>query len=93
MTTIYKQFVDDEARTQILNQLRNNENGVTIVFTKADGTERTMLCTLKKIPISSLPKREKAPTASDKAIRVFDLDISEWRSFRWDTLKKVVFKE
>jgi hypothetical protein len=65
---------------------------VTIVFTKKDGTERKMVCTLaeSKIPSEKSPKNT-GKTGSDDAIAVFDLDKTEWRSFRWDSVKKIEF--
>ena len=73
---------------------------ITVVFTKADGTDREMLCTLDseripQVPVSVLPvdgivkesKQRKQP--DEHSIRVFDLDKKEWRSFRFDRLKKV----
>jgi hypothetical protein len=72
--------------------LRADENGVNVVFTKKDGTERAMLCTLieSKIPGDKQPKTptEVASTAG-QAVRVFDIDKGEWRSFRWDSVKTV----
>lgn len=68
-------------------------NDVTITFTKADGTERVMRCTLdpEKYP-PVVVKEGKAPRKeSTTAIRVFDLDIKEWRSFTISSVKKVAF--
>lgn len=74
----------DILKENILEKLRTNE--VTVKFTKADGTERTMRCTLveSKIPADKRPKSSEAQTSSTvgSAIRVFDLDKGEWRSFR-----------
>lgn len=74
----------DPLKEAILEKLRTNET--TVKFTKADGTERTMRCTLveSQIPVDKRPKSAEAQTASTtgSAIRVFDLDKGEWRSFR-----------
>lgn len=69
-----------------------NEGDVRVVFTKKDGTERTMLCTLReeKIPAEFKPKTE-ATNFTDEAMRVFDLEANGWRSFRWDSVKKFEF--
>lgn len=78
----------------ILNQLRNNQTGVTVVFTKLDGSERKMVCTLVegKIPTDKKPYTQTTPaTTSEQAVRVFDLEIEEWRSFRWDSVKRVTY--
>ena len=65
---------------------------VELTFTKKDGTERIMKCTLaeEKIPAENAPKgtdRKK----SDDAVAVFDLENKGWRSFRWDSLKNINF--
>ena len=80
---------DTEAQQHVLQNLRTNEQGIRIVFTKKDGTERSMLCTLSeaKIPQDKQPKTETTTSqASGSALRVFDLEKSEWRSFRWDSV-------
>lgn len=72
---------------------------ITVTFTKADGTDREMLCTLDSLRIPAPPvtssvdgivkesKQRKQP--DEHSIRVFDLEKKEWRSFRFDRLKKV----
>ena len=79
---------DFETRELILNAIR--KTGVTVSFTKKDGTDREMLCTLSEslIPSDKKPKTENTKF-SDDALRVFDLDKKEWRSFRWDSIKTV----
>lgn len=68
-----------------------------ITFTKKDGTERKMFCTLSesRIPADKQPKSgveeaTNSPT-SGSAIRVFDTEANAWRSFRWDSIKDVNF--
>jgi hypothetical protein len=65
---------------------------VTITFTKKDETERVMVCTLKeeKIPSEKSPKNT-GKSQSDDAIAVFDLEKQDWRSFRFDSVKKIEF--
>ena len=79
-------FKSDEDKNWLKNILRERE--VTVIFTKKDGTERKMLCTLSE---NKIPE-EKVPTGSGKtqngdALAVFDLEKEEWRSFRYDSLK------
>jgi hypothetical protein len=74
---------------------------VSVTFVKADGTERQMLCTLKPEqlppppvatgPIDGIVRESKKPRKEPDphSLRVFDLEKSEWRSFRFDRLKKV----
>ncbi len=64
---------------------------VVVTFTKVDGTERTMRCTtnIDLIPEEKRPKEgivysdEIEPTT----VRVFELDLQQWRSFRKDSVK------
>lgn len=72
-----------------------NVKDLCVVFTKKDGTEREMHCTLveARIPNDKLPKTSEESTSqtSGSAVRVFDTEKQEWRSFRWDTVTKVSF--
>jgi hypothetical protein len=56
-----------------------------VTFTKADGSTRTMTCTAQTGVVPA--------TASTRNVAgvqtVYDLDINEWRSFRWDSVKTV----
>jgi len=101
------QEADDLVKEQIRNWVRGllTNSEVTVTFTKADGTDRDMLCTLdhSRIPVSvakpvsttapvdgivresKKPKKEPDP----HSIRVYDLQKQEWRSFRFERLKKV----
>lgn len=64
-----------------------------VVFTKVDGTERRMLCTLNKSILSehdALPKGSsdgKPRTVNEDVVRAFDLEKLAWRSFRIDSMK------
>jgi hypothetical protein len=68
---------------------------VTVTFTKVDGTERVMKCTLEadKLPAVELKEDAKPRKQSDstKALRVFDLDKKEWRSFTIKNIKRIEF--
>jgi hypothetical protein len=67
----------------------------TIVFTKKDGTERTMTCTTKSelVPAESIVEgvEKKEKKANEEIMPVYDLDAKGWRSFRWDSIKQVRF--
>jgi hypothetical protein len=71
------------------------ENTVEVVFTKKDGTERVMNCTLKEdvLPIvqKELEEDSLTKTKAKDALAVWDVDASGWRSFRWDSIKSVNF--
>ena len=64
------------------------ENGIVeITFTKKDGTERVMNCTLLE---DYLPETTgTGRSASFDAVAVYDVDKEDWRSFRWDSVKAV----
>ena len=63
------------------------ENSVCdIKFTKADGTERDMTCTLNRIDESVGEIAEGHNNSSNNRITVWDLDKSDWRSFRTENL-------
>ena len=98
------QEADDINKTIIRDWLRSllQATEVKIEFVKADGTVREMRCTLDfaRIPDDKLPKptspvdgivkeskQRKQP--DEHSIRVFDVEKQEWRSFRFDRLKKV----
>jgi len=76
-----------------LRQLLKSEV-VTLTFTKKDGTERVMKCTLSEnvIPFDVLDAvSDKNHKKSVEAQSVYDLEAEGWRSFRWDSLKKIEF--
>jgi hypothetical protein len=65
----------------------------TITFTKKDGTERVMNCTLRgdMLPVVEI-KEDKAPRKqNDSILSVYDLDAQGWRSFTINTVKRVSF--
>ena len=67
---------------------------VSLSFTKVkDGAVRNMLATLRAdlIPEDKMPKSGNLDESvvGQSAVRCFDVDLGEWRSFRPDTLIKV----
>ena len=74
-------------REDLVDRLK--QSVVNVVFTKADGSERTMNCTLKleNIPEDQHPKNT-IKSESDQ-IRVFDTDIDAWRSFNFGSVKTI----
>ncbi len=96
------QEADDANKAVIRDWVKSllQKGPVTVTFTKADGTDREMLCTLNPeqlpaVPVTTGPvdgivkehKERKKP--DEHSLRVFDLDKKEWRSFRFDRLQKV----
>ena len=63
-------------------------NLMRVVFTKVNGEERTMLCTLHE---SVLPEPMLSSTrkVNPDTISVWDIDNNGWRSFRIDSIKEV----
>ena len=79
----------DMTYSEIVNTLC--EGVVNLSFTKVkDGAVREMRATLvsDQIPADKMPKTDaNANTEKNQlAVRVFDLDLQDWRSFRVDSL-------
>jgi len=69
-----------------------SENILVVKFTKKDGTDRTMACTrdFTKIPADKQPKSSVEKTTTD-AVRVFDTEIQDWRSFNISNIKRLEY--
>lgn len=63
-----------------------------VTFTKVNGEERTMVCTLKPdlLPPVEEEVTSKKTKKSNQAISVFLPEEQTWRSFRVDSLKSIV---
>ena len=103
------QEADDANKEIIRDWVRSllQKSTITVTFTKADGTDREMLCTLdhaqipetpaKPVSVDGIVRESKKPRKEPglrkepdpHSIRVFDVDKQEWRSFRFDRLKKI----
>ena len=83
-------FTNDEVNRKWLSQLLA-DGVVAVKFTKKDGTDRTLMCTLsqKVIPDEYAPKGEDTRKKSSDALAVFDVENEGWRSFRWDSVKSI----
>lgn len=87
--------IDDQLESKIHGWLKGvlATTEAKITFTKVDGTERVMKCTLEsdKLPVVELKENAKPRKQSDstKALRVFDLEKQEWRSFTIKNLKRI----
>ena len=76
-------------KDQIIENLHNTV--CRVVFTKANGDERVMHCTLQE---SMLPEQidleetiqKKKPNPD--VLAVWDVEAKGWRSFRWDSVKE-----
>ena len=75
-------------RDWLLGKLNNIR--VFIKFNKKDGTERKMICTINQKYINEEAQPKGTGRAkSDEALAVFDVELQEWRSFRFDSIKSV----
>jgi len=88
-----KSFISTEDKTFVRELLHNEEiRDLCVTFTKKDGTQREMFCTLSesRIPTDKKPKNTDS-VFTDEALRVFDEKIGEWRSFRWESVIKIEY--
>lgn len=88
-------------KLSVSTQLR--ESICKVVFTKTDGSERVMKCTLKedvlKPYIEEIEKRNAQMLAEGKVVKqkaenpnllsVIDLENNGWRSFKIDSIKSI----
>jgi len=83
----------DNFKGTLQTLLKSSE--ATVSFTKKDGTERVMRCTLNpnllplpkvdESTVTTKPERKK----SDTSLAVYDLDAQGWRSFIVTSIKNV----
>lgn len=78
-----------EFREWVIGLLNDNNRTTKVTFTKKDGTVRTMRCTRNPtaIPEEFHPKTTDSSTTG--AIRAFDLDKNEWRSFLPENITRI----
>jgi hypothetical protein len=64
---------------------------VKVIFTKKDGTDRTMMATLNEdlIPEDKKPKGTGKKVDNGNTFSVYDVEADGWRSFNYDTVKEV----
>lgn len=82
-------------KEQLKDLLR--ENVLNVVFTKKDGSERVMECTLKPdlLPVQdeNTESKDKVRTENPDVIQVYDLENSGWRSFRVESVISFLIRE
>jgi hypothetical protein len=72
-------------RAKIAGLVYNNP--VAVKFTKADGSQRVLLCTLSKQLVPSVEhSRVDQVDPNQDYLRVWDLEKQSWRSFKYDTV-------
>mgnify|MGYP003337753089 FL=1 len=100
--TMYQES-DDHNKTIMRDWVRSllQKTPITVSFVKADGTVRDMRCTLNwdlipadkhpgQPPVDGIVRESRQRKEPDEhSLRVFDLDKQEWRSFRFERLKKI----
>ena len=83
-------------KTELVEKLQTEV--VNVTFTKADGTDRTMLCTkmISKIPQEFHPKTDKVVKLDESGnvvesdlITVWDVEKTGWRSFNFNKVKEI----
>ena len=76
--------------TLTTNDIRSSlrDKVCTVVFTKKDGTTRTMKCTLLSSYLEqhNLIPSGGGPVTPEYQIRCVDIDINQWRSFNLDSV-------
>jgi len=84
------EFRQKKKKDWLLGLLRSQI--VDITFTKKDGSERILKCTLmeSEIPTEKVPKGTEK-SKNDEVVPVFDVENDGWRSFRWDSIKQINF--
>lgn len=82
--------MNQEWRDSLKNNLTKGE--ASIIFNKINGQKREMRCTLQKNVVPSYSEkgaRKKSPNG--EVLAVWDLEQSEWRSFRYDGIISVCY--
>jgi len=78
-------------RDGLIDMLRHNL--VTVTFTKVNGDERVMTCTLLSEHIPNAPRTNGEvvvkQTNSSNTISVWDINANGWRSFRVENVKSI----
>ena len=93
-TTELNAFMTTEGQEWLKTILKTNE--VQINFTKKDGTQRVMTCTLnpdvipQKVTESQVIEGKTERAKSVDSLAVYDVEKQGWRSFRWDSITSVI---
>jgi len=86
-------ITDVEAMREDLKTNLRSKIG-TVTFTKQNGDERVMRCTLQEsvLPVQTdIEEAIQKKTLTD-SLAVWDLEKNSWRSFRYDTVISVKFE-
>lgn len=92
-TTWYKTAEAKEQkkfRTWLTSHLKAGP--VELTFQKKDGTMRVMKCSLREDHMPSYEKKtERVRATNEETLSVVDLEKNEWRSFRYDSIRRIEF--
>jgi patatin-like phospholipase/acyl hydrolase len=69
-----------------------HKNILEVTFNKDDGSQRVMKCTLDPNQIHQVESEDSSKTqrkTNPDVIAVWDIEKEGWRSFRWDSVKRV----
>jgi hypothetical protein len=76
---------------KFLKGILKNETA-TLTFQKKDGTMRVMKCSLREDHMPSYEKKtERVRATNEETLSVVDLEKNEWRSFRYDSIRRIEF--
>ena len=69
------------------------ETVVTVTFTKKDGSERVMKCTLDPdvLPKVEITENKKEKAVPENSLAVYDIEARGWRSFIIKSVKTIEF--
>lgn len=81
-----------------LSQLRDifsNNETVTVLFTKKDGSVRDMFCTRNQafLPVETVAERQEVNTSESKPLTTFtvwDIEADAWRCFKIDSVLEII---
>lgn len=78
--------MDKDEQTNLTELLRSSI--VEVTFTKVDGTERVLKCTLQPQFLPESIEKEGIKVKNPDVQSVWSIDDNGWRSFRWDSVKE-----
>jgi hypothetical protein len=89
-TTCEKPLATQEGRDWLKSHLKMGP--VYVTFTKKDGTERKMKCTLQEgVVVPHEKTTERVKEENTETLAVWDMEKNAWRSFRLDTVNTIEF--
>ena len=78
-------MVMDLSKSTIIHMLQSGV--VSVKFTKTDGSQRDMKCTLMDAYIKPHEKKtDREKKINEDVVSVWDVDKEGWRSFRFDSI-------